>query len=1303
MATLILSTAGAAAGTALGGPIGGVIGRVVGAAAGGAIDGALLGARSGPRHVEGPRLADVAGLTSTEGDPVPRVYGRARLGGTLIWATRPLEVANTTVERAGNGAKGRGGQRTVRTAYAYYANLAVGLCEGEIAHVRRIWADGREIDQTLVTLRVHAGRADQEPDPLIVAKEGPENAPAYRGLAYVVFEGLPLAEFGNRVPQFAFEVIRPVNGLAPLIRAVDLIPGSNEFALDPNLVTVDLGLGRTRPANRFQLQRATDVTASLDALQALCPNLQRVAVVVSWFGDDLRAGLCRVLPKVEVAGKLTRGDVWQVAGIGRESAEVISTAPDGAPAFGGTPSDAGLGRLVADLARRGLEVVLYPFVMMDIPHGNALPDPRDPTAAGQPPYPWRGRITCNPAPGQAGSPDGTPAAEAQVAAFFGNGYRREVLHYANLAAAWAARGVALSGFVIGSEFVGLTRVRGSAGYPAVAAFRALAAEVRAILGAGVPLVYAADWTEYGAHVRENGASLRFPLDPLFSDPNIAAVGIDYYPPLTDWRDTPGHADLARADAIHDRAFLKAACAAGEAFDWYYPDEAARAAQARLPITDGAYGKPWIYRGKDLVAWWSNRHVEREGGVETGATAWVPMGKPIWLTEIGVPAVDKGTNGPNVFPDPKSSEGAYPPFSRRIRDELIQIRGVEAVISRFDPAVPGFEPAHNPVSPVYGGRMVDPAAIFVWSWDARPFPAFPDVESVWADTGNWRVGHWITGRIEGCDLDLLVARILQDLGVAAPTRIEAAAFLDGYVVDRPLSARAALEPLAQIYGLDVSTVGGTLRIRGPRRETALALAAGDLVQVSDDRAPLAQVRAEESALPRSLELGITDSESPAYRRASAAATRPAGGRRRETRIEAAVVTRRESADGLAEAVLDRAIAARDTASLTVSLRLLALEPGDLLALPAPRAAGPLLQRIARIDDGPGGRRIETRGVPLHGPGVRVIDRVRAGTATPPPGLPGPPFAVALDLPADRGSPSGLQYLAVAADPWPGSIAVWRGEGSEGPLALHRTLDHPACLGRTLADLAPGPLWRIDRQTRIDVTLRHAGALASVTETAMLSGANLFAVLAPDGSVEILGAADAVLVGPERYRLGRMVRGLGNSEAAAARGAPAGSLIVRLDGGAVVPLVDRLDEAGRPFRYRIGPAARDPGDPAFTEIAATAGLTALTPLAPVHLRARREAGGVRFLWTRRARRAADAWEPADISLDEAAETYRLDVLAGDGRVLRQLAATGPAILYAGADEIADFGAPQTAIAVAVAQIGAAAGPGAPCRARVPVRAA
>ncbi|MCJ2135355.1 glycoside hydrolase/phage tail family protein [Methylobacterium sp. J-026] len=1298
MATLILSSAGAAVGTALGGPIGAVVGRTLGAVAGSALGGALFGSGRHTRFVEGPRLADVAGLTSTEGDPIPRVYGRARIGGTLIWATRPLEVANTTVARAGAPAKGLGGQRTVTTRYAYFANLAVGLCEGEIAYVRRIWADGKEIDQAGLTLRVHTGGPDQAPDPLIVAKEGAADAPAYRGLAYVVFEGLPLADFGNRVPQFAFEVIRPVNVLWRRIRAVELIPGASEFGLDPARVTVDLGFGRTEAANRHQLQRATDVLASLDALQALCPNLRRVAVVATWFGTDLRAGACRVVPKVEATQKRAVLEDWRVAGIPRASAEAVSLLPDGNPAYGGTPSDAGLTRLVAELVRRGLEVLLYPFVMMDVPAGNALPDPRVPGAT-QPPYPWRGRITCDPAPDLPGSPDGTAAADAQVAAFFAGGYNAEVLHYADLASRWAASGVRIAGFVIGSEYVGLTRVRGASGYPAVQAFRALAAAVRERLGAGVALVYGADWTEYGAHIRDGGATIRFPLDDLFADPAIAAVGIDWYAPVSDWRDAPEHADLAVAGDIADRAYLKARGASGEGFDWYYADAEGRAAQDRRPITDGAAGKPWVYRAKDLVAWWSNPHVERDGGVETRTTAWVPGAKPIWLTEVGVPAVDKGTNGPNVFPDPKSVENAVPPESRGLRDELIQLRGLEAVIARFDPAVPGFREADNPVSPVYGGRMVDPAGIFVWAWDARPFPAFPTVRGVWADTGNWRIGHWITGRIEGCDLDLLVRAILADFGFDAAVSVEAAAYLDGYVVDRPLSARGALETLAQVYGLDVSAVAGTLRLRGPRRDRPVVLAEADLVRLAAEQPVLRQVRAEESALPRTMELGITESESAEYRRAAAAAVRPVGERRRETRIETAIVTRRETGDGLAEALLDRIIAARDSAVFTLSPRRVELEPGDLLAVPAAVPGGTVLRRIDRIDDAPTGRRIEASGVPPRaGPG-RGLSRSPALTAVAPPAFPGAPLALALDLPVDRGSPTILQYLAVAAEPWPGAAAIWRAEGT-GPLALQGVVDYPACLGRTLTALPAGPLWRIDRHRSLDVGLRRGGTLASIGEAAMLAGGNLFALIGPDGAVELLGAANAVLIGADTYRLSGLLRGLAGSEAAAGRASPAGTLIVRLDDGAVVPLVDRLDAVGRGFRYRIGPADRDPGDPAFTELAATAGLGALAPLRPVHLRARREAQGVRLSWIRRVRRDGDAWEPAEVPLDEP-ERYAVTVFSIAGAPLRTLRAEAQTLLYA--DEAADFGGPQAVLDVAVAQIGAVAGPGPACRARIPVRSA
>ncbi len=304
---------------------------------------------------------------------------------------------------------------------------------------------------------------------------------------------------GNRVPQFAFEVLRPVGGIAQTIRAVCLIPGSTEFGLDPRPVTEDAGFGTTKPANRFQLQAGSDVLASLDTLQALCPRLARVSVIVSWFGDDLRAGECRIAPRVDSTGKAVIGEDWEVAGLIRGEAQAVSLS-NGAPAYGGTPSDAGLLRLIAELRRRGLEVVLYPFVMMDVPAGNALPDPRRPGAT-QPAYPWRGRITCDPAPGLAGTSDATAAADAQVAAFFANGYRAFIAHYAQLCVT-----AGLSGFILGSEFVGLTRVRGASGYPAVAALRSLAQEVRALLGPAVRLVYAADWTEYGADVRGSGAS-----------------------------------------------------------------------------------------------------------------------------------------------------------------------------------------------------------------------------------------------------------------------------------------------------------------------------------------------------------------------------------------------------------------------------------------------------------------------------------------------------------------------------------------------------------------------------------------------------------------------------------------------------------------------------------------------------------------------------------------------------------------------------------------------------------------------------
>jgi hypothetical protein len=212
------------------------------------------------------------------------------------------------------------------------------------------------------------------------------------------------------------------------------------------------------------------------------------------------------------------------------------------------------------------------------------------------------------------------------------------------------------------------------------ALAALAVDVKAILGANCKVSYAADWTEYGAHALDGGAEVRFPLDVVWSSPAIDCVGVDFYAPLSDWRDGD-HLDQQEAGSVYDLDYLRNRMAAGEGYEWFYPDAQARRDQARVPITDGAYGKPWVFRRKDFVGWWSNPHVERVNGVELPqATGWIPRSKPIWLVEIGCPAVDRGANAPNVFPDPKSSESALPHFSRGMRDDFMQQRAIEATIS-----------------------------------------------------------------------------------------------------------------------------------------------------------------------------------------------------------------------------------------------------------------------------------------------------------------------------------------------------------------------------------------------------------------------------------------------------------------------------------------------------------------------------------------------------------------------------------------------------------------------------------------------
>ncbi len=1459
MASILLASAGSALGASIGGSILGVsaatIGGAVGSFAGSLIDSWIVSQFTPGQRIEGARLENLAVTTSTEGAVIPRIWGRMRLGGNIIWATDFTEHVSTSTSGGGKG----GGPKVTTTSYSYTASFAVALCEGPISGIGRIWADGKPLDLKDATWRLYPGDEAQVPDPFIEARMGTGNAPAYRGTAYVMFEELDLTPFGNRIPQLSFEVFRPLveaDTAEGMVRSVTMIPGSGEFVYATEPITRGTG-GSTASENVNNQTGRPDILAALDNLQAAAPNIENVSLVVSWFGLDLRAGNCQIRPGVETASKTTAPKTWSVNGVDRANAHLISTDAQGRVNYGGTPADFSVAQAIREMKARGLRVTFYPFLLMDIPEGNSLPDPYSDNAAtlGQPAHPWRGRITCSPAAGFAGTVDKTSEAAGQVAAFFGNaqvsdfavsgesvswtggndwGFRRMILHYAHLCK--AAGGV--DAFLIGSELVGLTTIRDSAtGFPAVAALRQLAADVRAILGTGTKISYAADWSEYFGHQPADGSGdALFHLDPLWADPAIDFIGIDNYLPLSDWRDCVNHLDAqAGWVSVRDLDYLKANIEGGEAYDWYYASSADRDAQIRTPITDGFYNEPWLFRPKGMRSWWQNPHHDRLGGVRFGffenaadpasydpnpstvaitatsgtfgpftspalvasdgatwhgatpgyrmlsagervvitayvapgtsgdfalylalgagadhasyfgaiggwestaagahminatsqtevspglwkitmdvtaglsgsagfrigpraatvgedivvygvevlpygqsTTGWVPEMKPIRFTEFGCPAVDRGTNQPNVFYDPKSSESAVSYFSRGWPDEAVQRAYIEATLSYWGDAT------KNPVSTVTGQPMIDIAEAALWTWDARPYPDFPARADVWSDAANWRLGHWMGGRLGQVSLGALVRDLCRAAGLDASLVdvSELSAIVPGFTVAALESPRASISVLARHFGFDAVESGGKIVFRTRGRAAAMTITPDQLV--GNGQAEVMELtRGQETELSQALKWQLVRADEE-YDAATVEARRSTVQVARVSSETFPLAVSLEEAGRRCRRALMEAWVGRETLTARLPPSMLALDAGDVIALEHD------------------GRKVDYRLTRIADAGARAIEAIRTDAALydlPPgkgrapqlstPNVFGPAEVALMDLPqlAD-GVPAHRLNAAVFARPWYGTGAVWRSADTSG-FQLLNTIGAPARMGALAADLPVGPVDRFDMGSELLVDL-SSGTLASVTDTELLNGANVLAVESASDVWEIVQFGNAELVSTGRYRLTRLLRGQRGTEDAMGDPAPTGARVVILD-TAVQQLSIAEADLGIPWNWRIGPGTAAPSDPIMQALAFTPNGRGLMPFAPAQPRMRREANGdLAIRWLRRDRAlAADSWVLTEVPMSEASEAYDLEILNGGAVVRTVTGLTTPAFTYTASMQTTDFSGPVASLDVRITQIGA-----------------
>lgn len=335
-----------------------------------------------PAKQRGKRFDELEIQTSSYGKMIPIVYGTARMAGNIIWALPVREESTIS-----GGSRKSGGASKTRT-YQYYATFAVAISEGEISEISKIWADTDEVDLSTISYTIYNGSETQLPDPNIEADLGVGNTPAYRGLAYIVIEDLLLTDYGNRIPNFSFEVTRKLqdeNAVENRLKSMVMIPGSGEFVYDTIIqqkINGEVVSGKLLPngantrINHNNNSTDADAVLSLDQLEETCKNLEWVSVVVGWFGNDMDAGTCIIKPGVEYNDFDTTPDSWEVGSFNRSTAHQITKNADNSPLYGGTLNDDSLLRYLDELKARGYKVMLYPMFFMDVSN-----------------KPWRGRVT----------------------------------------------------------------------------------------------------------------------------------------------------------------------------------------------------------------------------------------------------------------------------------------------------------------------------------------------------------------------------------------------------------------------------------------------------------------------------------------------------------------------------------------------------------------------------------------------------------------------------------------------------------------------------------------------------------------------------------------------------------------------------------------------------------------------------------------------------------------------------------------------------------------------------------------------
>lgn len=397
-----------------------------------------------------------------------------------------------------------------------------------------------------------------------------------------------------------------------------------------------------------------------------------------------------------------------------------------------------------------------------------------------------------------------------VANFFqkADGYNNFIKHYTRLLKD------DIDAVIIGSEMKSLTSIfnEQDGTYPAVEEFCNLAQEIKNIVNTNTKITYTSDWSEYHHDNRGN-----YNLDTLWSNENIDFIGIDAYFPLTDLSET-----------TYDIEKIKTGWRSGEGYDFYYTDDS-RTTKQNLD-------SQWAW--KNVEWFWNNEHYNLNGT----KTSWIPKSKKIWFMEYGFPSVDCCTNQPNVFYSKGSLDSAFP----RNSTGSVDFKAQRVAIKATELAWKDSECVENK---------------FLYTWDARPYPYFPNLKDVWADADCWKYGHFLNGKLGTATLANIINYLCKKLGLEDKdydTTLLKDELIEGYLIDDKKSVLSHIKILSNAFNFDAYLENGRIIFKSLLNTETHKINENDLLIDTENNHPAFKIEQYgEINIPTNIELLFMD--------------------------------------------------------------------------------------------------------------------------------------------------------------------------------------------------------------------------------------------------------------------------------------------------------------------------------------------------------------------------------------------------------------------------------------------------------------